>query len=169
MSLINRLPLGLQSLLGSKSLGDNPSELLQEVRPTVQLNEFWSVENIRAQSTTDAGPVTTGSAESLLIPSGEIWSPIFSAIRWNGAAAGRRMSLEYRVQTKTESGQQRAAVAWADFDNDTGQAWDFTLPYKWPRGVWLPAGTLIDAVVLNFVGAASGTLTHSMHWYRLRV
>lgn len=41
MTNINRLPTGLQDLLQSKSLGQNPNDLVQTVQPTIAMLEFY--------------------------------------------------------------------------------------------------------------------------------
>lgn len=49
MSKINTPPIGLQSLLGSQSFGDNPSDLLQQVRPAIDLLPFWGSTKLECQ------------------------------------------------------------------------------------------------------------------------
>lgn len=49
MSKINTPPVGLQSLLGSQSFGDNPNDLLEQVRPIVDLTPFWGSNKLEVQ------------------------------------------------------------------------------------------------------------------------
>lgn len=76
MARLNRVPRGLQSLLGTKALGRNPQELLEAVRPTVDLTQFYLAETvIRSASgvTTLQTPVWGDFLGELEIPAGESW------------------------------------------------------------------------------------------------
>lgn len=63
MSRINRPPVGLQGLLDSQNFGENPSELGQIVRPTVDLFPFYATQLLRSSnivgSKTGAGLIET--------------------------------------------------------------------------------------------------------------
>lgn len=71
---INRLARGLLDLLGNTNQGDNPSELLAQVRPSIDLGELYMSERITLFSQTGAinngVPALDFSAE---VPAGEIW------------------------------------------------------------------------------------------------
>lgn len=83
MSIINRLPWGLQGLLGSVNQGKNPGELLQEVRPTVDLTPFWGLEQLQFER--DAKTLTTrGQVAVLTVPDGEAWQPLIMSGKLNG-------------------------------------------------------------------------------------
>lgn len=49
MSRINRPPLGLQQILGSQNFGVNPTELKQDVQPTVDLLPFYGAGLLRGE------------------------------------------------------------------------------------------------------------------------
>lgn len=74
MSQINRVPFGLQDLLGSKNFGTNPSQLGQVVTPTLELWDFLKYER-RARVISAGGFATavTQQIELFVIPDTEIW------------------------------------------------------------------------------------------------
>lgn len=75
MSRINRVPWGLQDILGSQSQGENPSELLQEVRPSFDMWPLWAQERIQYDRIT--GSITArGQNVNIAVPDGEYWMPI---------------------------------------------------------------------------------------------
>lgn len=77
MSQINRPPIGLQSLLGSKNFGQNPSDLSQQVLPTVDLFPFWATQQLRfakEEQTTAGGD--NAPVVSIQVPEGETWAVI---------------------------------------------------------------------------------------------
>lgn len=75
MSIINRLPWGLQSLLGSNSQGDNPNNLLRDVRASFDMFPLWGVDALAIGSNSGNAAVV-GQATVITVPSGEIWIPI---------------------------------------------------------------------------------------------
>lgn len=78
MSRINQVPRGLQSLLRSKSLGANPSDLGQLVLPTVDLTNAYAAERMRwAQAIFNA---TAPQVEIDVGPDdGKLWLPTYVA------------------------------------------------------------------------------------------
>lgn len=54
MSQVNRPPTGLQQLLGSQNFGDNPDQLLNEVRPTLDLLPMYGSGLLRKKTGTGA-------------------------------------------------------------------------------------------------------------------
>lgn len=72
MSRINRVPFGLQDLLGSQNFGDNPSELAQVVAPSLDMLPFLSAERMSYEY---ASASVSGNAEiaSMVVPEGELW------------------------------------------------------------------------------------------------
>lgn len=74
MSRINRVPHGLQDILGSVSQGDNPNDILTEVRAITDLFPLWAMERL-AVSRVSATLVSLGTNMDLPIPDGELWIP----------------------------------------------------------------------------------------------
>lgn len=86
MSQINRPPLGLQSLLGSQNLGDNPNNMLTDMRPTLDLLPFLTAQLLR-QETVTGGRITPGTVASLQPFAGELWA-LKGLGAFNGAITG---------------------------------------------------------------------------------
>lgn len=64
MSKINTPPIGLQQLLGSQNFGDNPDDLLQQVRSVVDLIPFWGAQHMEV-SRTEGGRSDEGIISSV--------------------------------------------------------------------------------------------------------
>lgn len=70
MSSINRVPFGLQSLLGNTNFGDNPGVLQGEARAVIPIGDFLRVDLLRKAS----GPTAAFDANSSVGPPlGELW------------------------------------------------------------------------------------------------
>lgn len=74
-SLVNRLPVGLLSLLGIKSTGLNPSTLLDEVRPTVDLSQYYLSDTWENTFGLTAAANAPGlwAATAIAPPRGQLW------------------------------------------------------------------------------------------------
>lgn len=74
MSQISRLPTGLQSLLQSKNFGRNPDQLLQEVRPTLDLEQFWQAYVFHSRTSGETN-LNNGQEAffTFTVPAGEYW------------------------------------------------------------------------------------------------
>jgi len=75
MSTINRLPRGLQSYFGNTAAGKNPAQLLQDVRPTVDLTPFWNGDSIKYRKEPGSVAATYG-VSFIEVPLGESWIPL---------------------------------------------------------------------------------------------
>jgi len=74
VSTINRLPWGLQDILGSVSQGDNPDDLLRQVRASFDMWPLWTPERLR-MTPVGATLDEEGEASVIQIPNGEYWMP----------------------------------------------------------------------------------------------
>lgn len=72
MSRINRVPFGLQDLLGSQNFGDNPSELGGVVAPVLDMSPYLTAERYSYKHDTDV-LADNGQITTFLVPDGEIW------------------------------------------------------------------------------------------------
>lgn len=77
---IQTLPVGLLGLLQVKNLGANPSILLDEVRPTVEMFDMWTNFNLEQDSVTHQRDLATGAGSvqafgtgPINVPDGEWW------------------------------------------------------------------------------------------------
>lgn len=94
MTIINRLPKGLQEFLGNTAQGQNPSELRQDVFPTIDMSPFWSLDRTKYKRQT--GTITTiGNGAFITIPPGEVWMPFHMSAIMTGFTVGDvvRMNL----------------------------------------------------------------------------
>lgn len=81
MARINRLPHGLQDLLGNTNLGINPAELLEAVRPSVDLWALWTAERVSYTEESVANVFGTQfDSIDITVPVGELWIPTRSAL-----------------------------------------------------------------------------------------
>lgn len=99
MSQINRVPSGLQGLLGSKNFGDNPKQLAGIVAPTIDMWPFLSIESFSASMTSDF-PLTAAIGDATFaqhfVPDGEIWlvGRLTTSVQANaGPAAGDQLDV----------------------------------------------------------------------------
>jgi len=90
---INAVPFGLLDLLQTKALGRNPNELMQAVRPTVEMSQFWASGAPTQYFTTLATPVTGAgviptAGTFTTVPPGKTWVPISFVTYALGIGAG---------------------------------------------------------------------------------
>jgi len=98
MSRINRVPRGLQDLLGSTNQGDNPSDLLPDVRATFDIFPFWAVERLRVAFKSSVNPSTIAS-QFHIIPDNEMWLvKVITTTVTNTLAATLRVAFNHRIQ-----------------------------------------------------------------------
>lgn len=109
MSRINRVPKGFLDFLGTQNQGDNPSELMQDVRPSIDLFPFFAAERVSlfSDSVNSAGAL---DGVTFVVPDGEVWFPLFWSGRYSIAANGDTCDLHLSV-TKPANGQQNPAEA----------------------------------------------------------
>lgn len=73
MSRVNRVPFGLQDLLGSQNFGDNPSDFAQTIAPTIDMFPFLAQERI-TEWVSATSPVTSSATfAQVSVPQGELW------------------------------------------------------------------------------------------------
>ena len=90
MTQITRVPFGLQDFLGSKSFGQNPSQLAQVVAPILTLDDFLAAERRTFTISSNVVVVGNGSFASTTVPDGELWllDAVGVRIALNGGAPG---------------------------------------------------------------------------------
>lgn len=90
-SAINAPPFGLLELLQTKSLGQNPNELLQGVRPTCDLQWMWA-QGAPVQTLVLGGNVATLGPQTgtllAIVPPSKTWIPISMVVYASPAGAG---------------------------------------------------------------------------------
>ncbi len=76
---ITRVPIGLQSILGTQAQGQNPSELAQVVAPVVDLTSFYAFRNEKWEIKA-SGQFTSNTSWNVEVPDGKVW--IIQGIGW---------------------------------------------------------------------------------------
>ena len=166
MSRINTPPIGLQDLLGSKNFGDNPSDLLEQVRPVVDLLPFWGTQKLKfaAESATTAG---AGSVVELDVPENENWAILSAHFQRTllSAGEGTRMVIAWSNSAFGTTVWPLAATAIED--PKAGRA-ELDLIYQ-PANLWLlPAGSQLRGII-NSSDIASTDYILSAIYYAVSV
>lgn len=73
MSQINRVPWGLQYLLGSKNFGKNPAQLAESVAPVLDMSPHLAYETLATETDYQAGLTTEGEYAEIVVPDNEAW------------------------------------------------------------------------------------------------
>lgn len=71
---VNRVPFGLQDLLGNTGFGKNPGEFADTINPTLEMLPFWLGERHGVTAKTSA-LTTRGEALIITVPDGKLWMP----------------------------------------------------------------------------------------------
>lgn len=165
MSRINRVPFGLQEFLGNTSQGNNPSELLEQVRPGFNMWPLWGVDKIEYQEFS----VSTGSlgaGATLTVPLGKVWMPLHFSGRTGMALAGVQQ-LALRI-TDPASGVsailQQSALMTAVQANQS-----LSVHHSFPQPLLLASGVTVDCVWAVNVGGAARTIKCEGQYYELSV
>jgi hypothetical protein len=175
MSRINRVPFGLQDLLGSVNLGVNPSDMAEQVRGEIDLFPHWASERLTIIDQTGVQYAGTGivAALTFTIPNGQAWIPVTTFSSINFEIVGQQAAWAFQVNRVPNLGNPllSGAVSYEAKDPVTSiQIGQITrLIHNWPRRVLFGAGTTF-AVRLDMVnqnGGADPTIIHRMLYYRL--
>lgn len=166
MSQINRPPIGLQSLLGSKNFGQNPSELAQQVVPTVDLYPFWASQQLRFNRDTVTAVAGQGSVVETTLPQDETWGILSVAF---GAEILISASDDFGIRIaldETITGTDNFVVAFAEQSNPDGDfSWVIWQP---PVGFFLTPGYVIRGIFYGNNLAAKDFELHTIY-YKLEV
>jgi len=73
VALINRVPVGLLSLLGIRAGGQNPAVLEDQVRPVIDLTALYLASFIERNVDSNNVTVVGAFASNLIVPQGEAW------------------------------------------------------------------------------------------------
>ncbi len=177
MSQINRVPQGLQDLLGSINFGDNPGQLGGVVAPTLDLFPFLSVERL-FWDFQNIGFSVAGSLTGVTVPQGELWfvdslaSEIFTS---GGPAAGDTVTLGVVLTKVINSNATTIGVAHPlarlgkfDVENVPTSREQFNFDY--PRLLPILGGQRIVFHASNLI-ITGGTfnVTNTVRYYKLNV
>lgn len=144
---INRAPLGLQSLLGTKALGQNPDALSELVRPIVDLAPFWwAQQRWQVSQTVDPGTFAVGEITSLRItvPQNEVWLVPYAHMRaiYGVATTKSGFHISTLIDSTLGAAGECALAEWY-FNNTCDNALDTQYcVYQPPYPMFWPAGTV---------------------------
>lgn len=166
MSQINRVPWGLQSLLGTKNFGKNPSDLAQSVLPTVDLGPHLRYETMRTERNTGV-IAAVGDTVEIEVPVNEAWQPI--TFGGNVQLAGTTEFFFVEGQIADISGVAESAACWSVTRDTTptaaigrGAQMAFSIPFL------MGPGSVFRAVLLEDTGF-SGSASISVLYARFEV
>jgi hypothetical protein len=83
MGNINRVPLGLLSLLDSQTQGQAPATMLETVQSTYDMSALWlNARGLESIQATAVAQIASGQANlSINVPEGELWAVISASAR----------------------------------------------------------------------------------------
>jgi len=168
VSAINRLPKGLQEFLGNTSQGVNPGELLQGVRPGVDLYPFWSLDQTVAETATQA-VTSPGNGAFLTIPEGEVWAPLTLGARITGLTGND--DIRIAVSVFSPGGLEHVLNQSIDYNQPVATSPNsrYSVAHNFERTWLFPAGWIFGAVVQEIIIAApSENMTISMITTKMR-
>ena len=144
MSQINTPPFGLQSLLGSKNFGDNPGELLQEVRPMVDLLPFWGSQFFKALQVT-ATSAGQGVLVSTQVPEGKNWMIISATAGMEVLSSGDDLTSWVAVDPSPNGSESHVVASFSIINPNTPGSpvyatWQPPFPFLLPSGYVLQGG-----------------------------
>lgn len=167
MSQINRPPIGLQSLLGSKNFGSNPNELSGAVLPMVDLFPFWGSQVLKFGKDEQTGSGTAIAAE-LEIPSGKTWAVITAGFSASTPQANEDNILQISLEETDGSGVQYLVAAYNNVGNVDADL-PVSLSWKPPVLFWLNPGTVIRGQCVNDAAAQVRDVVLDCVYYELDV
>lgn len=179
---IQTLPQGLLGLLQLKSLGKNPSELLDQVQPSYDLFEQYVQTLMQGEiglfgvTPTTAALVSAGhgfapfaNLASPVIPNGEMWWVEAATVYIVGntlaaadtvvAGAGYVLPNHLTIHTLNPMSNK-------DIISARARSWS---PDPMPRSLWLPPGTTFGIQVFDILSATSITLQMGMRAARVKL
>ena len=174
MSRINRVPLGLQDLLGSQNLGQNPSDLSQVVAPTHDMFPHWAMERLVQHRTTGSEVTAAGAqaGQNITIPEGEAWIMVFASSSLAGfETVGQRIQWSHSMtrlpQATITTGGTHLAQTPVITAVQSGE--DPRLNFQWSQRVQYPSGTIFQIIVDMYDPAASPNvfISQTLQYWRL--
>lgn len=177
MSRINRVPEGLQSLLGSQNLGNNPSNFAETAIPVVPLDKFFSP-GIMGRETAAVAANGIGAEVLITVPQGQVWEPIvLRGSVGNTFNAGGRATVKLAVQFPDPTGLSGGGLVIQDLKysdaptilDGASTAVSYGTTYTWSKNVMYGPGTQFRVSIVDLLlTGASVTLASSVHFLRYR-
>ena len=169
MSQINRVPWGLQSLLGSQNFGKNPGALNESVQPTLDQLPFLGYETLQCDADYVAGATIVGDKAELTIPDNEAWAVL-------GVAGDIRLTagVEYTLNVlyvwpANAGGAFLKFHALGYMVKRDGAGLGYGASTQFPIPVVFGPGTRFENVIAEQVGLVACDIRLSVMYYRLDV
>lgn len=166
MSKINRIPKGLQDLFGNAAAGQNPADLLQQVRPTIDLTQLWSVEQTKyKQFVGQFGAVF--QQQVIRVPEGELWIPISMSADVTTANVGE--SIQFVIGVADISNLFRIHLAQSPFRIATTAVETNAASFTWNQIQPLTGGEYVYAQCHQYVSALARNLNIRLKYILLKI
>jgi len=164
-SPISRRPAGLLDLLLAQQQGQNPTDLIDSVSPTIDMLKFYEAE--RLDVTRDVKNVTAvGDVGAVDIPAGEYWKVLAIACNWVFATVNQRLGI--RIEVKN-IGETRQDLITSVVKTPTGATDEAAVALRLGSPVIFPSGTTLQsrASSLALDGEANIQLTTTVFYVRM--
>lgn len=166
MSRINRVPRGLQDLFGNTAAGRNPADLLQEVRPIIDLLPLWITEKL------DYVPFTGSFAavfqqNTIRVPQGELWIPVNLSADCTTTVIGE--SIGFVIGYSNPANDRRCYLGESTGRVSTTALETTTAQYTWSNYAPLLPGEYVFAQCHKFDAAAARTCQIKFKFYRIKI
>jgi len=163
MSKINTPPRGLQNFLGNVNQGVNPSDLDQQVNPTVDLVPFWGTDKLKSIVSGASIAGTLGQGITVEVPEGELWIPIAASGQYFVAQAQTR---QISLRVVDQSGGGLSIIANGRIDSASLTA-EVTCGLAFPNRFILPSSWGIRCQIDETSSATAATMEVNIFYYKL--
>jgi len=175
MSRINRVPKGLQDLLGSQNLGVNPSDLSAIVQTMHDMFPHWAADRLTTYRSPTATAAANTNVNSIVIPNGEAWIPIEASVDCEQTGVGDAISYSFgwtREGLNNQSGGVSTALLYSVMYQNRRTAAVIGersgIAMTFPMRVQFGGTVTFTTRCYDYVVAGAGsTLTTSLTYYRL--
>jgi len=168
MSRINRVPRGLQDLLGSTNQGDNPSELLGDVRAGFDIFPFWGAERLKAITNFTAN-LSAATTLDHAVPEGRVWLPVaMSTEVTNPGFPALEVSIIHELLNINSDAGGTNIIPIDGWDKRvfTGQPFSMTFATQFPQQFLVSGGSIFRSACLYALNTGvTATMKHSILYY----
>lgn len=156
---IQRVPLGILQWLGLRNAGDQPRELMTQVRPIVDTTAFYAAQDMTQITQTDAATLTVGQGSFVDVPAGEAWLVLALGGLWSTFTAGSvfRAGLHLGFQPNLVPVYQMEVALTAVATTEA------RLAFVPPQPLILPPGSRLGTVLLQSMAATAVPQTRVLY------
>lgn len=174
MGNINRVPLGLLSLLDSQTQGQAPSLMGDGVQAGAEMLPFWlnskGIESIQAAAAIQAA--SGQSNLSINVPEGELWLVTHASARsYSGAAASELQQIQLTYFPTQQTGVNSISLAQSiSAGMTTGGVLSCAVNYSTAEPFFARAGSRFGCYLSFTVPPATGSIPEiAVLFYRLKI